>query len=55
MFKEYEWWEILGLLYASINWQNEQIKAQQEARRQAEIEQKLKDGKLKMYYRKKGT
>jgi hypothetical protein len=44
-----EWWEILAMLYAS----RENITLQQEAAEKAVIEEKVKKGTLKRYFKPK--
>ncbi len=51
MYKKCEWWEILALLYASYEDQVLKNKAHQDAQKEAELEQKMKSGKLKGYYK----
>lgn len=53
LFYRSEWWEIIGLLYASEEWIRKQNEAQIEARKNAELKQKEKDGSLKMYFKRK--
>jgi hypothetical protein len=49
MITQMQYFEILGLLYAS----NDHLEQMNDARRQAEIEQKAKDGKLSRYWKPK--
>ena len=51
LFYKCEWWEILGLLYASYEDQILKNLAIENSRKEAEIEQKVKSGKLKGYYK----
>jgi len=48
-----EWWEVIGLLYASNEYIRDANEAHAEARKKAEIERKEKDGSLKMHFRRK--
>lgn len=52
LFKKCEWWEILGLLYYKYERNILEQKYYREQKEQKEIEDKAKNGKLKMYYKK---
>lgn len=51
LFHRCEWWEILGLLYCT--WENNVLekKAYDEQNHLRELEDKLKNGKIKTYYK----
>jgi len=53
IFKKYEWWEILGLMYASEDWLKQQNEAYVEARRRQAEKEKIKSGKMNMIFRPK--
>lgn len=52
LFKKCEWWEILGLLFASAEWQREQSNAIQEAREKAKVDEKINKGVLKRHFKR---
>lgn len=47
--QKFEYWEILALLYASNDYVEQQIKAQEEAERKRKID----EGKINTYFKKK--
>ena len=51
LFYKCEWWEILALMYASFEDQVLKNKAYEERRKEEEIKQKVKDGRLKGIYK----
>lgn len=49
IWEKLEYWEILGYLYASANYYQDQIDAQE----QAKLDSKIKSGKMNMVYKGK--
>jgi len=52
LFKKCEWWEILGLLFASAEWKRKQNDATERAREEAKINEKINKGVLKRHFKR---